>query len=116
MAPREDSIRNCAYYVAGLTIVDCQNFSVAALKQLVSAKLHAADGRELRTLRLYGHAPVMSIEDDFDIDACSPIGTGIICIRGAAAGYSIGDQFTTGGAALQYCPIYISTILMLWAS
>jgi hypothetical protein len=63
MAPRKDNIRNCAHDMTGLTIIDCSNFSVAELKQLVSAKLDAADGRRLRTLRFYGDVPVISEED-----------------------------------------------------
>jgi hypothetical protein len=63
MAPREDGTHNCAHYMAELVILDCPNFSVAALKELVSAKLNAADGFTLESLRVSGRAPYISAED-----------------------------------------------------
>jgi hypothetical protein len=57
MTPREDGTHNCARNMVSLTIVDCQNFSVAALRQLVSAK------SRVESLRVFGRAPVISDED-----------------------------------------------------
>jgi hypothetical protein len=61
MAPGEDGSHNCAHYMTQLVILDCSNFSVAALRQLVRAKLNA--GHELQTLAVDGDAPVISDED-----------------------------------------------------
>jgi hypothetical protein len=49
--------------MAELVILDCPNFSVAALKQLVGAKLNAADGLTLESLQVSGRAPHISAED-----------------------------------------------------
>jgi hypothetical protein len=63
MAPREDGTHHCARYMTELVIWDCPNFSVAALRQLVNAKLNAADGFAIESLRVSGRAPVISLED-----------------------------------------------------
>jgi hypothetical protein len=63
MAPREDGAHNCAHYMAKLVISDCPNFSVAALKQLVSAKLNAADVFAIESLQVSGRAPDISAGD-----------------------------------------------------
>jgi hypothetical protein len=63
MTPREDSVRNCAYDMAELIIVDCPNFSFAALRQLVSAKLNSANGPDIQSIAVDGHASVISAED-----------------------------------------------------
>jgi hypothetical protein len=63
MAPREDGARNCAHFMTELSILDCPNFSVTALKQLVIAKLHDADGLAIESLRFSGWPPFISAED-----------------------------------------------------
>jgi hypothetical protein len=45
----------------GLSIIDCPDFSVAALKRLVSARRAAS--KPIRTLVIGGRAPYFSIED-----------------------------------------------------
>jgi hypothetical protein len=60
----------CAPFMAQLDIADCPNFSVAALKRLVSAKLQFVDGGTqpgIRKLRVSGLAPDISIEDQQQI-------------------------------------------------
>jgi hypothetical protein len=63
MAPREDNIRNCAYDMVDLTIMDCPNFSVAALKQFVSAKSSVADRPGIQSLQVFSDVPAISDED-----------------------------------------------------
>jgi hypothetical protein len=60
MAPGEDGAYNCAQHMGKLVILDCPNFSVSALKQLVRAKLN---GLAIDLLKVSGRAPVISVED-----------------------------------------------------
>jgi hypothetical protein len=60
MTPREDGTHNCAQDMVKLVIVSSPNYSVAALKQLVSAKLN---GRAIESLRVSRDGPVISFED-----------------------------------------------------
>jgi hypothetical protein len=63
MMTREDGTRNCARVMTKLSISDCPNFSVAALKQLVNAEWHADDGLAIDSLLVSGRAPFFSAED-----------------------------------------------------
>jgi hypothetical protein len=67
-SPSEDGGFQCAPELINLTIIDCPDFSVAALKRLVSAR----DGL-VQWLTIGGHAPYFSLEDKawFNMRGCS---------------------------------------------
>jgi hypothetical protein len=72
--------KSCAYYMEGLTIIDCPNFSISALKQLVKTRRFQLQWSyeddcytptpQFRDLRLVGCVPVISSEDIDWFNSC----------------------------------------------
>jgi hypothetical protein len=63
MALREDGIRSCASEMVQLTIVNCPNFSIDALRHLVNARVSTPDGRQIEALQILDRVSVISDED-----------------------------------------------------
>jgi hypothetical protein len=71
--PGPQRVCSCAHYIQGLSIINCPDFSISALKQLVETRRIKSSwsdrnnfyppAQQIRVLRLSGRVPVVSSED-----------------------------------------------------